>query len=83
MLILDVLHIPYNSLPLLHQLFIPQQQPKLVNGLPQHISVTFQQFQPSVLVQQQLHQLLLQDVPPEFLVHLLGQVAALVIAVIL
>jgi len=62
---------------------MPQQQPQLVNGLPQHISVTFQQSQLSALVQQQFHQLLQLDVPPEFLVHRLGQVAALVIAVIL
>jgi len=60
-----------------------QQQPQLVNGLPQHISVTPQAFQLSPLdVQPQLHQLLQLDVPLDFSLQL-GQVAALVIAVIL
>jgi len=60
-----------------------QQQPQLVNGLQRHISVTPQQFQLSPQVAQpQLHQLLQLDVPLDFSLQL-GQVAALVIAVIL
>jgi len=60
-----------------HQLHQP------VNGLPQHISVMFQHFQLSPEVAQpQLHQLLQLDVPLEYSPQL-GQVAALVIAVIL
>jgi len=83
MLILDVLHIPYNSLLLLQQLFIPQQQPQLVNGLQPHISVTPQPLQLSPEVAQpQFQQLLQLDVPLAFSLQL-GQVAVLVIAVIL
>jgi len=59
------------------------QLPQLVNGLQQHISVTLQHFQLSPEVAQpQLHQLLQLDVPLEFSLQL-GQVAVLVIAVIL